>query len=114
MESVPEFTPRRLSGRRWVIVLLAATLFGVLYSARNIVSSVSHGQPIDWWWKVACEFHYWYVWAAVTPLVLSFAGRFELDNANRRKVALALVAFGLFIAPAQAATENALAYGIEF
>jgi two-component system LytT family sensor kinase len=103
------------TGRRktWLIVLAAATFLALIYSARNLVSSVSAGRPVDWVRQVGFEFLYWYIWAALTPLVLWFASRFRLERGNWRRVAPPLLVFGLLIAPIQAALETGIAFAIE-
>jgi two-component system LytT family sensor kinase len=104
------------TGRRktWLIVLATATFLALLYSARNLVISVSAGRPIDWVRLVGFEFLYWYIWAALTPLILWFASRFQLERGNWRRVAPSLTVFGLLIATAQAALETAIAFSIEY
>jgi len=47
--------------------------------------------------------------AAFTPLILWFASRLDPERAGWRRVALALIGFGLLIAPLQAVIENSLA-----
>ena len=100
--------------RTWPIILAAATFVALIYSARNLVSSVSAGRPVDWVRLVGFEFLYWYIWAALAPLILWFAGRFQLGLGNWRRVVAKLLALGLLIAPAQAALETAIALSIEF
>ncbi|HKP73441.1 MAG TPA: histidine kinase [Pyrinomonadaceae bacterium] len=100
--------------RTWLIVLSAATFLALLYSARNLVSSVSAGRPVDWVRVVGFEFLYWYIWAALAPFILWFASRFRLERGNWRTVAPSLLALGLLIAPAQAALETVIAFSIEF
>jgi two-component system, LytTR family, sensor kinase len=98
--------------RLLIVVLLTATLAALINSLRNIVGSVTNNRPIDWWWAVMFEFTYWYVWAALTPLILWFAGRFDLERIRRTRVILLLIAFGLLIAPLQSIAEWGVALGI--
>ena len=100
--------------RTWPIILAAATFVALIYSARNLVGSVSAGRPVDWVRLVGYEFLYWYIWVAFAPLILWFAGRFQLGLGNWRRVASRLLLLGLLIAPAQAALETAIALSIEF
>jgi two-component system LytT family sensor kinase len=100
--------------KKWLIILAGATFLTLIYSARNLVSSISAGRPVDWVRMVGFEFLYWYIWAALTPFILWFAGRFQLTRGNWRKVAPLILALGLLIAPAQAALETAVAFSIEF
>jgi hypothetical protein len=48
--------------------------------------------------QVGFEFVYWYVWAALTPVVIWFARRFDIQR-NWTRNLLALIAFGFLIAP---------------
>jgi sensor histidine kinase YesM len=64
--------------------------------------------------QVGFEFLYWYIWAALTPFILWFARRFQLERGNWRRVAPPLLILGLLIAPAQAALETGIAFSIEF
>ena len=80
---------------------------------RNVFATVSRQQPVDWVRSVGFEFVFWYVWAAFTPLVIWFARRFDPQR-DATKSVLALIAFGLLIAPLQATAEFSLAYSIDF
>jgi len=99
--------------KRWLLILSCATFLALIYAARGIFISVSQQRPIDWVRQVGFEFLYWYVWAAFTPAVIWFANRFELRRDKWMATLLALVAFGLLIAPLQATVEYSLAYSID-
>jgi two-component system, LytTR family, sensor kinase len=98
----------------WLVVLSIATVVALIYAVRNALGSVTLGRPVDWWWGVAFEFNYWYVWAAYTPLVLWVANRFRPDNTSRLRFVVAQFGLGLVIALAQSATEWGLALAIEY
>ena len=98
--------------KRFLVIFLCATFLAVLYSARGIFISVSQGRSIDWVRQVGFEFMYWYVWAAFTPVVFWFARRFEITRATWRTI-VALISFGLLIAPLQAVIEYGIAYSID-
>jgi sensor histidine kinase YesM len=99
--------------KRWLLILSCATFLALIYAARGIFISVSQGRAIDWFRLIGFEFLYWYVWAAFTPAVIWFANRFELRRDKWITTLLALVAFGLLIAPLQATVEYSLAYAID-
>ena len=99
--------------KRWLLILSCATFLALIYAARGFFISVSQGRAIDWVRLVGFEFLYWYVWAAFTPAVIWFANRFELPRDKWIGMLLALVAFGLLIAPLQATVEYSLAYAID-
>jgi signal transduction histidine kinase len=101
------------SSRKLLILILAcATFLSLLYAARGIFISVSLQQPIDWVRQVGFEFLYWFVWAAFTPLVIWFARKFDPQR-NATKTVLALILFGLLIAPLQSTIEFTIAYWID-
>ena len=99
--------------KRWLLILSCATFLALIYAARGIFISVSQGRAIDWVRLVGFEFLYWYVWAAFTPVVIWFANRFELRRDRWLTIVIALIGFGLLIAPLQAAVEYSLAYAID-
>ena len=101
------------SRKLFILLVSCATFLALIYSARTIFTSVARQQPIDWVRQVAFEYLYWYVWAALTPVVIWFARRFDLQRNVRRSV-LALIAFGLLMAPLQSVIEFSLAYLIDF
>jgi two-component system, LytTR family, sensor kinase len=104
---------RRSSRKLLILILSCASFLALLYAARGIFINVSQQRPIDWVRVVGFEFLYWYVWAAFTPLVLWFAYRFELQRDDLVRTLLALIAFGLLVAPLQATVEFSLAYWID-
>lgn len=55
---------------------------------------------------------YWYIWAAFVPLIIWFARRYDPEQSLKR-VVTATFAFGILIAPVQAAIENLLAFAGE-
>ena len=99
--------------KRWLLILSCATLLAFIYSARSVFITISQGRTIDWARLIVFEFQYWYVWAVLTPLVLWFARRFELQRTNWRRPLLALIVFGLIIAPFQATVEYFIAFGFD-
>jgi two-component system LytT family sensor kinase len=97
----------------WLLIVSCATFLALIYAARGIFIDVSQGRPFDWIRQIGFEFLYWYVWAALTPFVIWFAKRFELQLNNRLRTILALAAFGLVIAALQSTIEICLAYSID-
>ena len=102
-------SPPRAWRKIAIAVIFSATFVAFIYSVRNLIGAISAGRRIDWAWTVYYEFLYWYIWAAFTPLILWFAGRFEPERFGWKRTALIMLAFGLFVAPVQAGVENALA-----
>lgn len=100
------------SRKLFILIVSCATFLAVIYGARTLFAAVARQQPIDWVRQFGFEFVYWYVWAALTPVVLWFARKFDLQP-NATKSVLALIAFGLLIAPLQSAIEFSIAYWID-
>jgi two-component system LytT family sensor kinase len=94
---------RRITSGR--TIFLAWTIIGLFYAGRGIVTFAERPGPIPWDRAVLFELIYWYVWAALTPLVLGLAHRFPLQGEHRVRSVLALIFFGLVISPLQSLTE---------
>jgi two-component system, LytTR family, sensor kinase len=101
------------SRKLFILIVSCATFLAVLYGARTVFASISQQRQIDWVRQVGFEFVFWYVWAAFTPVVIWFARKFDPRREVTKSV-LALIAFGLLIAPLQATVEFSLAYSIDF
>ena len=99
--------------RKILFVILAASTIAFIYGARNIVANATSGRPFDWWWDFNFEFLYWYVWAAFIPVVVWFARRYDPEDTGNPRVLLALLLFGLMIAPLQSTVEWSLALTID-
>jgi two-component system, LytTR family, sensor kinase len=65
---------------KWILVLCAWTMVGLLFAVRRIVLAKVEGTPINWVIESALELVWWYVWAAYTPLVIGLAKRFPLTG----------------------------------
>jgi two-component system, LytTR family, sensor kinase len=65
---------------RWILILCAWTIVGLLFAVRRIVVMKAQGTHVNWVIVGALELIYWYVWAACTPLVISLAKRFPLTG----------------------------------
>src|SRR6202166_1328415 len=65
---------------RWILILCAWTIVGLLFAVRRIVLVKVQGIPVSWEIAGALELVYWYVWAAYTPLVIGLAKRFPLTG----------------------------------
>src|SRR4030081_2891352 len=64
---------------RWILILCAWTMVGLLFAVRRIVLVKVQGMHASWVAGVL-ELVYWYVWAAYTPLVIGLAKRFPLTG----------------------------------
>ncbi len=65
---------------RWILILCAWTIVGLLFTVREIVVAKAHGGHISWVMVGTIELVYWNVWAACTPLVIALAKRFPLTG----------------------------------
>src|SRR5262252_3732948 len=65
---------------RWILILCAWTIVGLLFAVRRIVLVKVQGTHASWVIVSAPELIYWYVWAACTPLVIGLAKRFPLTG----------------------------------
>jgi two-component system, LytTR family, sensor kinase len=65
---------------RWILILCAWTIVGLLFTVREIVVAKVHGGHVSWMIVGAIELVYWNVWAACTPLVIALAKRFPLTG----------------------------------
>src|ERR1700751_1515457 len=65
---------------RWILILCAWTIVGLLFAVRRIVLVKVQGIHVSWEIAGALELVYWYVWAAYTPLVIGLAKRFPLTG----------------------------------
>ncbi len=69
------------SGRtRWILILCAWTMVGLLFTVQEIVVAKVHGGQVSWMIVGVIELSYWNVWAACTPLVIALAKRFPLTG----------------------------------
>src|SRR6202008_817899 len=65
---------------RWILILCAWTIVGLLFAVRRIVLVKVQGIQVSWVIVGALELVYWCVWAAYTPLVIRLAKRFPLTG----------------------------------
>ena len=83
---------------RWILILCAWTIVGLLFTVQEIVVAKVHGGHVNWVF-VVIEFVYWYVWAAYTPLVIALAKQFPLTGPRFvRHIAIHTIA-SLLMAP---------------
>lgn len=64
-----------------------------------MVGAIAAGVRVEWSWAVFHEILYWAVWAALTPLILSFARRHRLDAGEGWRPWAAHAGLALVIAP---------------
>jgi two-component system LytT family sensor kinase len=65
---------------RWILILCAWTIVGLLFVVRRLVVVKVQGTHVSWLLVGAPELIYWYIWAACTPLVIGLAKQFPLTG----------------------------------
>jgi hypothetical protein len=104
-------TPDR--GRtRWILILCAWTIVGLLFVVRRIVVVKVQGTHVSWVIVGALELVYWYVWAAYTPLVIGLAKRFPLTGPRFVPHIAIHTITSLMMAPLASVTEYFLSRGL--
>src|SRR5258707_7615315 len=97
---------------RWILILCAWTIVGLLFAVRRIVVVKAQGSHVSWVVVGALELVYWYVWAACTPLVIGLAKRFPLTGPKiARRIALHTIV-SLLMAPLASVAEYFLSLGL--
>jgi len=97
---------------KWILVLCAWTIVGLLFAVQQIVVEKVRGMHVDWVIEGALELGYWYIWAAFTPLVIGLVKRFPLTGPRfALHIAIHSIA-SLLMAPLVSVTEYLLSLGI--
>src|SRR5579872_4722473 len=98
--------------KRWILILCAWTIVGLLFVVRRIVLVKVQGTHASWVIIGAPEVVYWYVWAAYTPLVIGLAKRFPLTGPRIVSHIAIHAISSVVMAPLVAATECFLTRGL--
>ena len=103
---------RDMGRKRWILILCAWTIVGLLFAVRRIVLVKVQGIHVSWAIVGGLELVYWYVWAACTPLVIGLAKRFPLTGPRRAPhIAIHTIA-SLMMGPLASFTEYFLSRGL--
>src|SRR5712664_665469 len=97
---------------RWILILCAWTIVGLLFAVRRIVLVKVQGMHVSWVSVGAPELVYWYVWAAYTPLVIGLAKRFPLTGPRFVPHIAIHTITSLMMAPLASVTEYFLSRGL--
>src|ERR1700723_3874849 len=97
---------------RWILILCAWTIVGLLFAVRRIVLVKVQGIHVSWEIAGALELVYWYVWAAYTPLVIGLAKRFPLTGPRFVTHIAIHTITALLMAPLASVTEYFLSGGL--
>src|SRR5215510_2079811 len=66
----------------WLLILSAWTLITVMFAGQNYVFAVARGRHDNFWHELLTASTEWYVWAALSPLVLFLSRRFRITSRN--------------------------------
>jgi len=95
---------------QWALIFLAWTLIVVTFSVQAYVFAVARGRPDSFWHEFLVASSDWYIWAALTPLVLFFCRRFRITSDNWLSAVPVHLAVGILISFLQLAIQVRLNY----
>src|SRR5438270_11032710 len=95
---------------QWALMFLAWTLIVVTFSLQAYVFSVARGRPDNFWHEFLVASTDWYIWAALTPLVLFFCRRFRISSDNWLSAVPVHLVAGIIISFLQLAIQVRLNY----
>jgi signal transduction histidine kinase len=82
----------------WVLVWAGWTALAIFFAVASSLTFIASYQPPRWGQTLTLAFAEWYVWAALTPLVVWFAGRFPLGGPTWLRSGVVHAAAGLAVA----------------
>jgi len=92
-------------GLTWALILAVWTLIVVTFSVQAYVFAVVRGRPDNFWHEFLVASTEWYVWAALTPLVLFLCRRFRIASQNWPRAVLLHLVAGIVISFLQLAIQ---------
>ena len=95
----------RRRGLTWALILAGWTLIVVTFSVQAYVFAVVRGRPDNFWHEFLVASTEWYVWAALTPLVLFLCRRFRIASQNWPRAVLLHLVAGIVISFLQLAIQ---------
>jgi two-component system, LytTR family, sensor kinase len=87
------------------LILGAWTLIVLTFSTQAYVFAVARGRPDSYWHEFILAASEWYIWAALTPLVLFLCRRFRITSQNWVPTVLLHVVAGVVISFIQLALQ---------
>ncbi|MGH9387446.1 MAG: sensor histidine kinase [Vicinamibacterales bacterium] len=94
--------------RGWLAVWCGWTALALFFAVTASLTYRSTGRPANWILSLERSLTEWWLWALLTPLVVSLARRFPLDRPWPLRHAAIHVAAGMALAIAKAAAERAI------
>ncbi len=95
---------------QWALIFVAWTLIVVTFSVQAYVFALARGRPDSFWHEFLVAASDWYIWAALTPLVLFFCRRFRIRSDNWLSSVSVHLAVGVVISLLQLAIQVRLNY----
>ena len=92
------------------LIFSAWTLIVLTFSVQAYVFAVARGRPDNFWHEFLVASSDWYIWAALTPLVLFFCRRFRITPDNWVPTVLMHLIAGIAISFLQLAIQVRLNY----
>src|SRR5579859_3328673 len=102
--------PRTRRLLRWILIFAAWTFIVVTFSVQAYVFAVARGRPDSFWHEFLVAASDWYIWAALTPLVLFFCRRVRITSDNWLSAVPVHLAIGIVISFLQLAIQVRLNY----
>ena len=99
----PDFTKHR--ALTWALIFVAWTLIVVTFSVQAYVFAVARARPDSFWHEFLIASSDWYIWAALTPLVLFFCRRVRITSDNWLSAVPVHLAVGIVISFLQLAIQ---------
>src|ERR1700735_311356 len=104
-------TPDR-GRKKWILILCGWTIVGLLFAAQQIVVEKVQGSQVHWVIEGALELVEWYIWAALTPLVIGLAKRFPLTRPSLARHIVLHTIVSLMMAPLVSVAEYFLSLAL--
>jgi hypothetical protein len=95
---------------QWALIFGAWTLIVVTFSVQAYVFSVARGRSDNFWHEFLVAASDWYIWAALTPLVLFFCRRFRITSDSWLSAVPIHLALGIVVSFLQLAIQVRLNY----
>jgi two-component system, LytTR family, sensor kinase len=92
--------------RAWLAVWTGWTALALFFAASTSLTYRSTGRPANWALTIERALSEWWLWALLTPLVVSLARRFPLHGARRIRNAIVHVVAGVVIAVVKTALDR--------
>jgi hypothetical protein len=89
----------------WALIFAGWTLIVVTFSVQAYVYVVARGRPDGYWHEFIVASSEWYIWAALTPLVLFLCRRFRIASQNWPRTVLLHLIAGIAISFLQLAIQ---------